>query len=620
MTKQRIRFYTFKELSEIIENEEESKTNYKHFGIKFDERLILSSVLYTSYQIKQNPYSLIVEKNSFDKNRLKIIDYFFMNISQRIQKGNKPITIYKDLQMNIVFIIWLNKNKIPFPRNIYEARDLFQQYTYSLKYGIKNSEFKQKEAHIRHHASIKLLQAIFNDEESFIQAGINLIKNKFEISSYETSIKDIKYSLNFYYLLFTQLADFLLEKKDYPFLLKLINQEIWVTPSKFWMNKEKQKNNLMCFNKDNKEIRSENQMIDLYEKKSSKLIYQIRYNFIKSLKLNNRNKRSKERINLAKIALKAYFMHFLAVTGMNDSTASTLEWNDEFEEEKEIQKFRNIKFRANNKTVEFRINKEFIKEFKQYLEIRKFLLNENKSNYLFFIGSEKTTKLCLQQKKGAFSSLINSSMLTIDKNLPKITSKEIRNFKINQIIKKDGLHSAIKISQSMSNTLQRNYIKESKETADNELNNYFNALNKNIFSLNTKYKEIAVGKCIDPNSPKEANKNKIYNFKPDCNQHEGCLFCDNYRINVDKIDVQKLYSLEFLINECKYIAYDKKQFNDIYSPILERISTIIKEMKLIKPEFSKQIESIKVDVYENENLTYYFENKLAMYLEAGYLK
>ena len=70
----------------------------------------------------------------------------------------------------------------------------------------------------------------------------------------------------------------------------------------------------------------------------------------------------------------------------------------------------------------------------------------------------------------------------------------------------------------------------------------------------------------------------------------------------------------------KNCLQSKKQFNDIYSPILERISTIIKEMKLIKPEFSKQIESIKVDVYENENLTYYFENKLAMYLEAGYLK
>ena len=216
LKKQKIKFYTFNEMYEILEKEN-YKIDYKYFGINFNERLIISNVLYSSYKIIQNPYTLLIDETSFDKNRLKIIDYFLHNISERMAKGNKPITIYKDLQINIVFIAWLNKNNLNFPRDIIEARTIFQQYTYSLKFGMKNSEFGQKEAHIRHSASLKILSHIFNDKESFISSGINIIKTKVNISTYTTPLKDIKYSLNFYYQLFKQIAEFLYTKKTIHF-------------------------------------------------------------------------------------------------------------------------------------------------------------------------------------------------------------------------------------------------------------------------------------------------------------------------------------------------------------------------------------------------------------------
>ena len=616
--KQEIKFYTFDEIYKIIEKENHG-INYKNFGINFNERLIISNVLYSNYKIIPNPYTLLIDKNSYDKNRLKIIDYFLNNISERILKGNKPITIYKDIQTHIVFIAWLNKNNISFPKNLIEARNVFHQYTYSLKYGIKNSEFRQKEAHIRHNASFKLLTYIFNDKESFISSGINIIKNKIEISTYRTSIEDMKYSLNFYYLLFTQLTNFILQQKDYPFLLKLVNQEIWVTPSKFWMNKDARRNNLLCFNKETQKIRNVDEIIKLYGEKSTNPAYQIRYNFIKNLQLHNTNKRSKERINLAKIALKAYFMHFLAVTGMNDSTASTIKWDNSFEEKKEEYLFQNIKPRAKNKIVEYKINKQFAKEFQQYVLLRQFLLNGNTSDYLFFTGSDNKTNLSVAQRKGAFASLINTSMLNIDSNLPKLNSKEMRINKLYQIIKKNGLRAGIDISQSMENTINRHYIQESIVTTENEFTSFFKNLNKKIFTNDVNDKEIAVGQCKKPNNPKIYNIN-TKNFTPNCKQIEGCLFCDKFRVIIDHKDIRKLFSLEFLINECKYIAYDKKHFDSIYSPILKRISEIIENMKLIKPEIIKEIELVKKDVYNNENLTSYFENKLSMFLETGYLK
>ncbi len=618
LVEQKINFYSFNELYEILEKENH-KIDYKHFGINFNEKLMISNVLYSNYKIIPKPYTLLIDKKSFDKNRIVIIDYLLNNISERIAKGNKPITIYKDLQINIVFIAWLNKNNISFPKNIIEARSVFQQYTYSLKFGMKNSEFGQKEAHIRHTASIKLLSNIFNDKESFISAGTNIIKNKVNINTNTTSLQDIKYSLNFYYLLFKQIAQFIIYKKEYPFLLKLVNQEIWVIPSKFWLNKNKREHTLKCFDKENKRIRTVEEIINIYGENSNNPAYNIRYNFIKNLELHNNNKRSNERVNLAKIALKAYFMHFLAVTGMNDSTASMKKWEDKYKEKKDEYLFSSIKPRAKNKPVNFKIKKEFSKEFQQYVLIREFLLNGNKSDYLFFTGSDNKTSISLQQKKGCFSSLINTSMFSIDNNLPRINSKEMRSNKISQVIKKDGLQTGIEISQSVEYTIKTNYIKESNDTTNHEFTSFFNTLNKKIFEKNVDNKEISIGKCSKPNAPKNYNSfdNK---FTPNCKQQEGCLFCDKFRVNIDKDNIRKLFSLEFLINECKYIAYNKKQFDYIYSPLLKRISDIFENMKLIKPEIIKDINLIRKDVYDNENLTLYFENKLSMFLEIGYLK
>jgi hypothetical protein len=619
LLKQEIKFYTFDEMYEILEKENH-KIDYKHFGINFNERLIISNVLYSNFKIIPNPYTLLVDTTSFDKNRIRIIDYFLNNISERMAKGNKPITIYKDIQTNIVFITWLNKNNLTFPEDIIQARSLFQQYTYSLKFGMKNSEFGQKEAHIRHSASLKLLSHIFNDKESFISSGINVIKNKVNISTHTTPLKDIKHSLNFYYLLFKQIAEFIIYKKDYPFQLKLVNQEICVIPSKFWLNKNKREHALKCFDEKNKRIRTVEEIIQLYGENPKNPAYNIRYNFIKNLELHNKDKRSIERINLAKIALKAYFMHFLAVTGMNDSTASMQKWKDEHKEKKEGYLFSSIKPRAKNKIVEFKINKEFSKEFQQYILIREFLLNGNESDYLFFAGSDNKTSLSVPQRKGSFSSLINTLMLTIDPNLPRLNSKEMRINKISQIIKKDGLNLGIEISQSTKHIVDINYILESNDTTDNEFTSFFDTLNKKIFENNLKDKEISVGHCSKPNTPKYYD-NKIENkFIPNCKQQEGCLFCDKFRVIIDKKDIRKLFSLEFLINECRYIAYNKKQFDYIYSPLLKRISDIFENMKLIKPEIIKEIDLIKKDVYDNENLTSYFENKLSMLLEIGYLK
>lgn len=53
---------------------------------------------------------------------------------------------------------------------------------------------------------------------------------------------------------------------------------------------------------------------------------------------NNINTKTNTRMFLGRVALKATHA-FLVITGMNDSTAATLAWNDDFTIEKEQQNF-----------------------------------------------------------------------------------------------------------------------------------------------------------------------------------------------------------------------------------------------------------------------------------------
>lgn len=84
-------------------------------------------------------------------------------------------------------------------------------------------------------------------------------------------------------------------------------------------------------------------------------------------------------------------------TGMNDSTASTLKWNKNYQINKTRQKFRNIKYRAGNKVVEFEIGTKFLKQFQQFILLREFVLNGNESEYLFLQGMVKIHILILNK-------------------------------------------------------------------------------------------------------------------------------------------------------------------------------------------------------------------------------
>ncbi len=614
-----IKFYTIDEIYTIVLENKIHTIPLKRFGIITKHKVMVSNILYKNYEIKIRPYRLFVEEKSFEKSRIIAATYIIEEVARRKQINNSNSTIKGFIRGLWNFFHWLNDNNIPFPDNINEAQSVFQQYVFTLKNYIKSKRYVQSECHHFFRMTSKLLKEVFNDKNGIISSGIIPITNKNRSSIQKPKDEEMIYVFKFYYQVFHQLTDFLLNEKQYPFEMILPDQKLWVIPSKHWFKREDTRYYLKSYNYETGQIKSVNDIKKEYGFKEEKTAYDYRNSFMYKLHENNIDTKSLARRFLGRVALKAYFMHFLAITGMNDSTAATLSWSDEYQIDKEQQNFKNIKYRANNKLVEFKIQKEFINDFKKFIKLREYLLDGHQYNYLFFSFDGKEATLSSKQTSGTYSSYINTEMRkSLDPNLPTITSKQYRVYKIYQMIKKDGLFAAASVAQNLTSTVVSNYITESDNSTMEQFNTYFEKFNKNLIFTQEEGSDINVGQCKKIDSPKEIVKNSY--FDSDCTKYEGCLFCENYGIHADEIDIRKLYSLSFVINECKYISSSHKTFDKVYGPILFRIKIILDEIKQQVPEVKQLLKTIKIDVYENESLSPYFEHKLQTLQELGVLK
>ena len=592
--------------------------NLRNLGIITDQKIILSQVFYADKKIISRPYSLFANKDSFNIDRNIILKYIIEElIIKHYDKGNSHRTITTAISKCFNFIDWCNNEKLNFIKNIEMARNVFILYTNFLRESIRTGKYSQGEAHTKHMASYKLLVNIFNDTKNIIGNGINIIPNKRLNNISASAQEDKKYHFNFYYSFFNQVAKFLIENEKYPLSLKLPQTHIWCIPSttKFITTKS---NCPMAFNIKDGSLFSEEEIFSQNKLKFMRDARWARKNFSKTLQKNNSDKYSKNRLYLGTMALQAYYIVFLSITGMNDSTAATLLWDDKYEIENNKQKFKNIKYRAGNKPVEFQIQSKFIKDFKKFLQLRKYLLKGSDFNYLFFMKNGQNAELSKRQKQGAFSSIINKRFIdTVDINLPRINSKELRVNKTNQAIRDNGIIAASQLAQSSVNTIINTYLGESQETADEQFDKYFSQLNDNLFNYGSNEKETSIGRCKSPNNPKIAIDLK--GIDTNCNKSEGCLFCEHYGIHADYIDIQKIYSLKFIINESKYLAKNELQFNNMYGIILKRIDNILFNIKSLGEKESKDVEFYKKDVFENENLHPYWEYKLNTLIQMGVL-
>ncbi|RLA84320.1 MAG: hypothetical protein DRG78_01775 [Epsilonproteobacteria bacterium] len=609
MKKININYY---EVDKLIQLHNDKELNYTNIGFIVNHKLVLSDILYYKYEIKKGKNGFSCKRDSLIKNNIKYIQYIIEYIEYINTIGVRKITIAFHIKTIKHFIHFLNKEKLDFIDNINTAKEVFEIYSFHLAQQKRQNKLIS-EAQKRQSCALKFLIFIFNDKEGFISSDVQLMRayrgssNGKEISN----IVDSTYAFNFYTKLFNQLSDFILNFNKYPFQITLERESLWIIPVHNWISPSFKKPVNSNFDYKNGTLINGLE----YEKSEPEKRWRIR-ELGEIIHKNNLHNNTKARLELGRFALKAYFMHFLTLTGMNDSTASNIMWNSDSEVIKDGQKFKAIKYRANNKPATFQIKNKFFSEFTKFLKLRDFLLQGNKIDYLFFDKYGKDVLISANQKHGSFSSKINRQMRTlIDNKLPTINSKELRVNKSNFIMNKYGIAQAAQMLNNSITTTLKHYTGESQESSALQLSNYFDHINTVLVSNNNKLIDIPSGQCKDFDNPKAIIT--INNFDVSCTKNEGCLFCEHYRVHADEIDIRKLYSLLYIINESRYLARDDKHFNTTYGLVIERINDILKEIS--KKLDSKILKYIKDDVFNNENLHPYWEHKLSMLISLGVL-
>lgn len=617
-------FYTVSELSKLFEEDETLSFigPYENVIIYIEDESYSFNLALICYKQSKKvskrsnrnvliiPSSLLPGSSDF---AYTIIQYILLEK----QKGQK---IAIKLQRAIKYIAkFAYEEGFPPPRNLYKTRDFLDTFLLDLKHQIKiyqrfHSGMSTTTARNFMFTLTSLLSIHANVDKKTLTIGMDVIKsnNNEIIHSEALSNEQLSKHFNFYTTMFRQLAKIILDDNPLPQKLVLPEQEFWLLGDSFIDTK-------LNYNHD-----SSPRLIKGFDYSNGKPkdrteLLAEGYSWIQSSDILRKYKHSLQQANedksiikrrLATLACNAYFMHFLTLTGMNDSVASRLKFNHSYEIKPESIHFKVIKYRAGNKKVSFSIQSEFIEDFKLYLKLREKLLAKYNSSLSTFFIKSVVYKVTSPDTDGTTTSKIRKLIKTLTGNAIGGTSRQLRVTKGVWVRSKYGETVSAYSLQHNVGTSIKSYTSQTEEKTIDELTKYFDKLNTKVINRNDSAIDITeVGGCSDMDNPSNLNNS---NIPSDCTENEGCLFCDKYKIHADEVDIRKLLSLKYVIEQSRVLSKSEEQFYLFFGAVLKRIDELLLLLKKTNPLLGEQISKIKSEVFEYGKLTPYWIKKIEL--------
>ena len=442
-----------------------------------------------------------------------------------------------------------------------------------------------------------------------------------QISTIPPDDKTVGENIQLLLSLFNGICDFLLENKDYPYKLQVpsfLNVEndcFWLFPTRAWCQTDLSSNGTSNqsvnkgYNFSKGRVVTHEELIkrgELDKKDRDRIIKVAKQSIARFNKINH----SYQKRDLAITAMSSFVFLFIANTGINPTQLLNITWHDEYSVEKESMDFKIIKHRANNKIVHFRISSNFLPVLKRYLELRKYFLESELSQFLIpSFNSLYSNHLDLN----SISAKIKNLLGKIGYCSKLITPREWRNLKSEWLITNADPYVASKLLQNTEDTISKHYSSGSFTHQTEELGNYLEQLSKAKYITDKNYlQSTSVGGCSQPNTPIQLSENTL--IKPNCKQPEGCLFCLNYLIHADKKDLHKILSCKYSIEHTQHLSKTIDQWHLIYDPVISRIDEIVSQIERINPIL---VEQVKTQVYIEQNLDSYWLHKLSMLYQIG---
>lgn len=626
--------YTVDELLNFFKLEENPKIfdRVDNIIIQFpNERIHLGIICYNNVKFKYNKRfkKLYAIPSSLDFEKVKITKLLLKHINELLIDGIRPITISGRLKVILNFIEHLKINNIELKLNRTSIQNALVNYSQHLLHRIKiyNKELgvglKTGTAHNYQSWALSFGVFILNVDPFELLNSDNLIatNDTERIPAQALSNDEQSVEFNQYTTLFRRFSSIVLNHEMFPLSFELYMQKYWITPTGKIAhndNENLKKSGIFNFKEGRKYSRDEIISSRRY-KNTSKRNEAIKLFRQRNEKANIHN--SAARLFIALYACRAYFMHFLFVTGENDSTAASLLFNRNYVIENSEVNFKGIKWRANGIPVKYDIQSEFIEDFKTYLRLRSFLLKQYNEKHKELFLDVLNNQLVAAPNDGKYSSLIriNTSRIFIENDFI-ATSKTIRVTKGLWMRSKHGSSLSAYILQHSEKASTSNYTSSNFDESYEDLTNYFNKLTNQLIVSPGIEKATPSGNCIEPNMPQsisEVTSNNILAI--DCGDQKSCLFCSKYRIHGDEKDIRKLLSMKYLIIQSEYLAASIEHFKNVYELILTHIEVLLGQIKAQGKEQAQLIIDISQQVFEHEELSDYWYRKLELFNALGVL-
>lgn len=328
----------------------------------------------------------------------------------------------------------------------------------------------------------------------------------------------------------------------------------------------------------------------------------------KRLSEANSTQDNEYRIRLGRIAHDSFVALFVANTGINESPLRELPWDPKYQIIKDDEVgMRTIKFRAQNKIITVRVKASFIKHFKKFVKLRNYLCDGIDHRYLF-IGFNDNCKCNYRiMDTNILRRLYDSLRRLVDPSMPCLSYQAFRDYKDNYTAKKHGHEASRVILGHTEKTQRKSYLKSSEHSAVDQIGK-FNAVVNDFFGKPHPC-STPVGGCSGEGMPQKKAPLQT-SSEPNCKNETGCLNCIHHKVHANHEDAWKLLSLEYVTKQMIHASSDIKHFELIHGPTLKSIDGLLDQMLTANPSLAAPLEELRADVYQNNNLTLYWQRHL----------
>lgn len=583
----------------------------------------------------------LVAEDSFMQSRRKLLVKLHDAI---FTTGNSETTIRNHLNAYVEFISWFDTHG---HCGAFEtegsARDAYIAFVAELNHQIKSvglNNIIPITANGKQRALITLLGLYWGIEATQeIISEIPIIKFKRGDGEAPEEAK-LRFATKTFLHLAKGFKEFVMKNKEFPYLLKMPGYECYVFPSNVsscvtpYTTTE-----VFSYHYQEGRISTPKEYMmkcprKVSEKEAKRDMECVQNNFIEA----NSDPRNMIRLNYASLAMKSYMQLFVLMTGVNPSELIQLEYDDNIFLEKDLLKndFRAIKMRAAGREVAYHLgNRKGMALFKEYIELRNWVLAGADCPYLFFLMGGSMGNFSQHNDASVYRVYKSVKSKFFPKSFANITAGKVRKYKT-AVWNEIGVAQEV-IAEGLNHELGTNhkyYAVSNPDKQQAEFGLFFEATKAAVKIITERAKateripvkviadsdgqsttKIGTGHCDDFQHPEAMEDDPP--IAPDCNSQMGCLYCEHYVCHSDAEDIKKLYSLLYVIEAVREMAIDFNHSDKLLLELTVRIQLVLTQMSAKSEDIKTMVESIKEDVMEHGLLTPFWEFRLERYEAMG---